>query len=327
MGSGLSRTVAANPGGGSLTHQALMYGSEQGFLAGTIPVVSAGLERGDLLRIVTTARNAGWLRAELGAAAARVEFGDSSVSYRHPVRTLASVHRTVQAASREGRRLCLIGEPLWTLRSPQENTEWARYESLVNAALAWASAVLVCTYDIRAIAPDVIADMVRTHPELVTAGGVTPTPNYVDPVEFSAEHDTLPLPELPPPALSLRFDEVDQLVALRALVNTNATKAGAPIPDVERFVQAIDEVATNAIEYGGGAGTVRLWTASQAMLCEISDTGAGLSDPLAGRLPSGRSTARGRGLWLARQLCDLVDVRSGQAGTTVRLRLNLGGTV
>ncbi|MGH3670558.1 MAG: anti-sigma factor RsbA family regulatory protein [Pseudonocardiaceae bacterium] len=324
MGSGVSRIVAANPGGESLTHQALLYGSEQDFLAGIIPAVRAGLECGDLIKIVTTDRNAGWLRAELGAAAARVEFGDSSTSYRHPVRTLASVHRTVQAASRSGRRLRLIGEPLWTLRTPQENLEWARYESLVNAALAWANAFLVCVYDTRVTAPNVIADMVRTHPELVTTGGVVaPSPSYVDPVEFSAEHDRIPLPELPPPALWLRFDGVGQLVALRALVNTYATQAGVPVPDVERFVQAIDEVATNAIEYGGGSGTVRLWTGPQAMLCEISDTGAGLTDPLAGCLPSGRSTARGRGLWLARQLCDLVDVRSGQAGTTVRLHLNL----
>ncbi len=93
--------------------------------------------------------------------------------------------------------------------------------------------------------------------------------------------------------------------------------------DVEQFVRAVDEVASNAIEYGGRSGVVRVWTSPQMMLCEVSDTGTGLRDPLDGRLPCGRSTARGRALWLARQLCDLVEVRSDPAGMTVRLHLTL----
>lgn len=72
----------------------------------------------------------------------------------------------------------------------------------------------------------------------------------------------------------------------------------------------------------------RCWTARtahgpQTMVCEVSDTGAGLRDPLAGHLPSGRSTALGRRLWLARQLCDLLELHTGPAGTTVRLHLTL----
>jgi anti-sigma regulatory factor (Ser/Thr protein kinase) len=86
----------------------------------------------------------------------------------------------------------------------------------------------------------------------------------------------------------------------------------------------IYSVATNAIEHGGGSGVVRVWAGPQTILCEVSDTGAGLlRDPLVGRLPSGHSTARGRGMWLARQLCDLVEVHSDSAGTIVRLHLTL----
>ncbi|HYJ77750.1 MAG TPA: sensor histidine kinase, partial [Actinomycetes bacterium] len=33
--------------------------------------------------------------------------------------------------------------------------------------------------------------------------------------------------------------------------------------------------------------------------------------------------AGGRGLWLANQLCNLVQIRSGAAGTTVRLHARL----
>jgi anti-sigma regulatory factor (Ser/Thr protein kinase) len=44
---------------------------------------------------------------------------------------------------------------------------------------------------------------------------------------------------------------------------------------------------------------------------------------LAGHLPLPPGRAGGCGLWLARQFCDLVEVRSGVDGTTVRLHLTL----
>jgi len=58
-------------------------------------------------------------------------------------------------------------------------------------------------------------------------------------------------------------------------------------------------------------------------VCEVSDTGAGLRDPLAGQLPPERFAAGGHGLWLARQFSDLVEVHSDPTGTIVRLHLTL----
>ena len=236
---------------------------------------------------------------------------------------MADVHRTVQAPSRVGQRLRMIGEPWWAAHTAQQSMEWARYESLVNAALAWSHAALLCTYDARVVGPDVVAQIARTHPELVVNGGSRPSPSYLDPVVFNAECDKSPLPELPAPALWFRFDGVGQLVILRDFVISHATRAGAAVLGVSQFVQAVYSVATNAIEHGGGSGVVRVWAGPQTILCEVSDTGGGLRGPSAGHLPSGRSTARGRGAWLARQWCDLVEVRSDSAGTIVRLHLTL----
>ncbi|HEX4099237.1 MAG TPA: anti-sigma factor RsbA family regulatory protein [Pseudonocardiaceae bacterium] len=321
--SGVLGSVATDRGGASLAHQALLYGSEEEFVAGTVPFIRDGLDRGDPVRVVTTDRNAGWLRAALGADVGRVTFGETSQWYRHPVRALAAVHRSVQVASRGGQRLRMVGEPWWTARTAQQSMEWARYESLVNAALAWSYAALLCTYDASVVGPDVVTQVARTHPELVVNGAARPSPSYLDPAVFNAKCDRSPLPELPAPVLWFRFDGVGQLVILRDFVISHATQAGAAVLDVTQFVQAVYSVATNAIEHGGGSGVVRVWTGPQTILCEVSDTGAGLRAPLVGRLPSGRSTARGRGLWLARQWCDLVEVRSGPAGTTVRLHLTL----
>ena len=306
----------------ALTHQGLLYGSEEDFLAGTVPFIREGLRRGEPIWAVTTFRNAGWLRAALGADSSRVVFYDCSQWYRHPARVLASLHRAVRASA-GGQRLRIIGEPLWTARTEQESREWARYESVVNVALASADAAFVCAYDTRVVAPEVAAQVARTHPELLVDGGVRPSPSYTDPTLFNAECDKSPLPEPPSSALRLVFDRLDQLAALRGFMTSYATWAGAAPQSVEQFVQAADEIATNAIEHGGGSGVLRVWTSPQAMTCEIADTGAGLRDPLAGQLPPPPGRTGLCGLWLARQFCDLVEMRSDSAGTTVRLHLTL----
>ncbi len=306
----------------ALTHQGLLYGSERDFLAGTVPFIRDGLECGDPIWIVTTVGSAGWLRVALGADASRVVFQDCSQWYGHPARALASLHRAVRAGV-GGQRLRMIGEPLWTARTGQESREWARCESLVNVALASANVSFVCAYDTRLVSPEVVAQVARTHPELVVDGGVRPSPSYSDPTQFNAECDRFPLPEPPPSALRLAFDGLDQLAGLRVFMTSYATWAGAATQSVEQFVQAVDEIATNAIEHGGGSGVLRVWTGPQTMSCEVVDTGAGLHDPLAGHLPPPPGRTGLCGLWVARQFCDLVEVRSNPAGTTVRLHLTL----
>ncbi|MGH3547627.1 MAG: anti-sigma factor RsbA family regulatory protein [Pseudonocardiaceae bacterium] len=306
----------------ALTHLGLLYGSEEDFLAGTVPFIRDGLERGEPIWIVTTDRNAGWLRVALGADASKVVFHDCTQWFRHPARALASLHRAVRVGVC-GQRLRMIGEPFWTARTGQESTEWARCESVVNVALASANASVVCTYDTRVVAPEVAAQVARTHPELVVGGEVRPSPSYSDPTLFNAECDRSPLAEPPSSALRLAFDRLDLLAALRVFMTSYATWAGAPSQSVEQFVQAVDEIATNAIEHGGGSGVLRVWTGPQMMSCEVTDTGTGLRDPLAGHLPPPPGRTGLCGLWLARQFCDLVEVRSDPAGTTVRLHLTL----
>lgn len=305
-----------------LAHQALLYGTEAEFLESTVPFVRDGLDEGAPIRVVTTSRAGGWLRAALGADAQRVEFVESSDWYLHPVRALTAIHRRMQAGV-EGRRLRMIGEPFWTARTAQESREWARYEALVNTALASVDAAIICPYDTRAVDPEVVANACRTHPEVIDSGGARPSTSYVHPAVFSAECDRSPLSEPPPSAVRLPFSRAREVASVRAFVASYATWAGATQERVEELVLAVGEAASNAIEHGGGSGVLRVWAGPQTMSCEISDTGSGLRDRLAGHLPPDRLVARGGGLWLTRQLCDLVELRSGPAGTTVRLHLAL----
>jgi anti-sigma regulatory factor (Ser/Thr protein kinase) len=85
-------------------------------------------------------------------------------------------------------------------------------------------------------------------------------------------------------------------------------------------VLAVSEVATNSIRHGGGQGEIRAWTDGGSLVCEVTDRGH-ITAPLAGRERPAMNDGHGAGLWLANQLCDLVQVYSSAHGTTIRLYL------
>ena len=60
------------------------------------------------------------------------------------------------------------------------------------------------------------------------------------------------------------------------------------------------------------------------MVCEVADA-VRIDDPLAGRERPPADAPNGRGLWLANQLCDLTQLRSGEDGTVLRLHMTVPG--
>jgi anti-sigma regulatory factor (Ser/Thr protein kinase) len=86
------------------------------------------------------------------------------------------------------------------------------------------------------------------------------------------------------------------------------------------LVLAVNEVATNSVLHGGGDGTLLVWREGETLICELRDSGC-FDHPLAGRERPRPDRVGGHGLWLANQLCDLVQLRSFSTGTVVRLHL------
>ena len=84
----------------------------------------------------------------------------------------------------------------------------------------------------------------------------------------------------------------------------------------------VNEIAGNSLLHGGGAGVLRIWGEPSTLICEVADSGT-IADPLVGRQNPSLERVGGRGLWLANQLCDLVQIRSGASGTVVRLHVRL----
>jgi anti-sigma regulatory factor (Ser/Thr protein kinase) len=119
------------------------------------------------------------------------------------------------------------------------------------------------------------------------------------------------------PVLECEFGAAE-LTPLRHAFAAAARAAGLNGRVLEDFVLAINEVTTNAVVHGGGKGHLRMWHCSEGVRCEVSDAGTGLDQQVLSQPRPPASAVRGRGLWLARELCQ-VSVLNRSDGTTVRL--------
>jgi anti-sigma regulatory factor (Ser/Thr protein kinase) len=93
---------------------------------------------------------------------------------------------------------------------------------------------------------------------------------------------------------------------------------------VTSLVISVSEIAANSVEHGAGFGTITMWNDGGELICEIADPGGALDDPLPGYIPPEPESPRGYGLWISRQLCDLVELRAEGGVLRVRLHLSLG---
>ena len=114
--------------------------------------------------------------------------------------------------------------------------------------------------------------------------------------------------------------DANSLAEVRDLVARWAQQAGLGGARAENLVLAVNEIATNSIRHGGGSGVLRMWEEDGVLLCQIEDQGR-IEAPLAGRLQPVLDEPGGRGLWLANQLCDLVQVRTFADGNVVRIHM------
>jgi serine/threonine-protein kinase RsbW len=123
--------------------------------------------------------------------------------------------------------------------------------------------------------------------------------------------------------LRLAFDR-DAITGARHDVAGCAADAGLNGRRLDGFVLAVNEIMANAVRHGGGRGEIQLWRTAAGLICQIRDSGNGaLAFRFNGYGLPPTSATGGRGLWLARRMCDSLEIESGGAGTTVLLRMSI----
>ena len=118
----------------------------------------------------------------------------------------------------------------------------------------------------------------------------------------------------------MSYTYTNDLAAIRAVVHRYAIKAGLTEARAIDLVLAVSEVAANTVRHAKSPGSLQIWYDATEIVCQIHDEGR-ITDPLAGRRPPSLDARGGHGLWIVNEVCDQVEMRSDETGTTIRLHM------
>jgi anti-sigma regulatory factor (Ser/Thr protein kinase) len=302
---------------GRLRHLALFYHGRGEYLSALGGFIRASRARGDAVLVAVPKGKAQLVRRELGDDSAQVTLVDMAELGRNPARIIPAV--LTYAGKHRGQHVCFIGEPIWPGRTAAELQEATRHEALINLAFRDCPVTAVCPYDSTGLPGAVIADAACTHPAVIKGRRETASARYLGPAAVPPRcHRPLPRPPAHAEALGYR----DDLRPVRRFVASRAKCAGLTPPRIPDLVIAISELAANTVRHTAGGGTVQVWRTSEEIIGQVADTGQ-IADPLARHRARSDELVGGNGLWVVNQVCDLVQARTGQAGTTIRVHMRL----
>ncbi len=93
-----------------------------------------------------------------------------------------------EARSQGFRALRVTGETEWVLRGAQGLERWLEYESRLTHMLTQHECLALCQYDRQLVPPELVLDVIRTHPTVIYRGVVGRNMYYVPPDELLGEN-------------------------------------------------------------------------------------------------------------------------------------------
>ena len=299
----------------TLVHEALLYHTADELGRVVNHFVLDARAKAEPVLIALPAGNLEFVRDLLGAAAAAVRFEDMAELGGNPSCLLSAYRAWIDDHDGPVR---VVGEAVWAGRTEVELVECLRHEALINHVLSDFRVSILCPYDAARLDGETLGGAELTHPQLVSGEGRRRESHYYgEPIEVYAG-ERWPQASATEPVSRHVFD--GNLGALRQAIASDPIVSSLSRERLYDLVFAVNEAATNALAHADGTCTARLWHDGTSVVSEIS-TDSVIDDVAVGsRRPAPEATS-GRGLWLINQVCDLVELRSGEAGTTLRLHV------
>jgi anti-sigma regulatory factor (Ser/Thr protein kinase) len=298
----------------SLRHNALVYESQDEYVARAVPFLRQGLEAGEGAIVAHTRPGLAAMREALGADAEHVTFVDVSLAYTRPARTLAAYHRIYAEQLQRTPRLRAVADVQYG-PDPREWELWTGYEAVFNRSFGHLPAWVLCSYSASGTPEAILEGVWRTHPEVVDRDAWRASGLYEDPDRLLRR--ITPAPEELPDLRSIAGAGAGDAERVRERLAPELIAAGLGEAKTLDVLLAATEMADNAVRHGGGIADVRVGRARGRFVCEIVDRGPGFDDPAAGYLAPRAGV--GSGLWVARQLTWRIELFPSPRGFTARI--------
>ncbi|HEY5985342.1 MAG TPA: sensor histidine kinase, partial [Streptosporangiaceae bacterium] len=235
-----------------LRHAALFYRDRGEYRAAVVGFIRAALRRREPVLVAVPDTGVGLLRGALGSDGPKVTLADMTTMGRNPAGIIPAVRAFMDRHS--GTRISYVGEPAWPGRSGPELLEATKHDALINLAFSRMPANVLCPYAQTGLPASVLSDAEHTHPVLVRGDGESErSAAYLGPTRLPRRCEQA-LPDPPPDAKVLPYDA--DLRPVRALVASEAVKAGLPDPRVSDLVLAVSEVAANTLRHTPAGGVL-----------------------------------------------------------------------
>ncbi len=300
---------------GVLEHTMFVYRDGRELAETVAPVVRDHLNAGQRVVVNIPGERMTALQAALGRAANSIEWTDTYAWRPHPARRLHAIEQLVEVQrARKGQKVLFVGECAWPPSPEVLVREWERFEVILSATLTGAPASMLCLYDASVLARSIIERARQTHPQH-GCGCTIANPRYVDTVTALK---SLAPEDLEVPWHATRLTRVREARAARAFVANQLVSSNLRHDQREDLIVIASELVANSLKADADEVSVAVWASDDGVALQIDDDGQGISDPFAGYHRPERDATGGRGLWMARQLCDVVEISSRPRHTAVR---------
>ncbi len=186
-------------------HLCSIYESPQEHYAVAIPFIQIGLDRGEKCIYIADDGTVGDVRQAMESERIDVERATASKALVlatkeqaylkhgsfHPDWMFTFWKKATQLAMSEGfSAVRATGETEWVLRGGRGLERWMEYESRLTHTLSESNCSALCQYNRRLFPPELLLDVIRTHPMVVYGGTVCRNLYHVPPDEFLGTNQT-----------------------------------------------------------------------------------------------------------------------------------------
>jgi DNA-binding NtrC family response regulator len=179
-------------------HLCLIYETQEEQLSSAIPFIKIGLERGEKCVHIADANTAATLMSAMREHGINVDAavcqGGLTITNKgiypyegdfDPDRWIKIIEGVItEAKSAAFSTLRLTAEMTWVVRTDPRPERLIEFEAKFNHLADNHNILAICYYDERAFHPEVMLDILRTHPTVVYHGSICKNPYYVPPDEF-----------------------------------------------------------------------------------------------------------------------------------------------
>lgn len=315
-------THAEQPTQAQFTHAALIIDSDDTLDRLLVPLLRTHVAAGEPVLMVVSPHTEQVVRARLQREAENLEWGAAGAFYQRLGLTFEGFRRYLQDQHAQGRLVHVIAEPDVPTEldaAVDRVAAYLSYEALCNEAYAAYGCPVTCLWDSRQH-PTLVIESVRSiHDHEITEHGPQPNLTFIPTADYLAARSHVAMPPVPD-TLDLNFalSSPHDLAFCRSTVAEWARSHSYSAEASIQITTATNEILTNGLQHGLPPVQLRAWHHRKTLVIQVDDPGGRPIPPDAGYRSPGHP-AHHLGLWIARQLADVLLTRTTPGRTSVRM--------